>query len=52
MPNTTYANDLLVNMKNNNINQSSFAFTVKKDSWSNDDDGNNVRNNRGDRFFI
>ena len=43
MPNTTYANDLLVNMKNNNINQSSFAFTVKKDSWSNDDDGNNVR---------
>jgi phage head maturation protease len=30
-------------MKNGNLNQSSFAFTVGSDVWSSDDDGNDIR---------
>ena len=30
-------------MKRGDINSSSFAFTVKRDTWSNDEEGNNIR---------
>ena len=43
IPDTTYGRDLKVNMANGNLNQSSFAFTVADDDWSNDDEGNNIR---------
>ena len=43
IPDTTYGRDLKVNMANGNLNQSSFAFTVADDEWSNDDEGNNIR---------
>lgn len=33
MPDTTLGNDLLVMMKRGDISQSSFAFTIKEDSW-------------------
>lgn len=32
-PNTTAGNDLLENLRNGNVNQSSFAFTVKEEDW-------------------
>ena len=34
VPDTTAGRDLLVSMKRGDITQSSFAFTVEKDSWS------------------
>lgn len=42
MPDTTIGQDLKIMMKRGDINQSSFAFTVKKDEWheTRDDDGN------------
>ena len=43
IPETSYGKDLAINMKNGNINQSSFAFTVGSDEWSTDEDGNDVR---------
>ncbi len=43
VPNTTYGKDLVVSMERGDINQSSFAFTVDKDEWTTDDDGNNIR---------
>ena len=39
----SYGKDLAINMKNGNINQSSFAFTVGDDEWSTDDEGNDIR---------
>ena len=39
----SYGKDLAINMKNGNINQSSFAFTVGSDEWSTDDEGNDIR---------
>ena len=54
MPDTSYARDLLINMKNNNLNQSSFAFTIPSggDEWSSDESGNNIRTiNKIDRIF-
>ena len=39
----SYGKDLAINMKNGNINQSSFAFTVADDEWSTDDEGNDIR---------
>ena len=33
-PNTTAGNDLIENLKNGNIDQSSFAFSVEKSSWT------------------
>ena len=39
----SYGKDLAINMKNGNINQSSFAFTVADDEWSTDEDGNDIR---------
>ena len=43
IPETSYGKDLAINMKNGNINQSSFAFTVGSDEWSTDDEGNDIR---------
>ena len=43
IPETSYGKDLSINMKNGNINQSSFAFTVGSDEWSTDEDGNDIR---------
>jgi len=37
-PNTTAGNDLLENLRNGNIYQSSFAFTVKEEKWTNPSD--------------
>ncbi len=33
VPDTTYGNDLLVNVRTGNVSKCSFAFTVKNDSW-------------------
>jgi HK97 family phage prohead protease len=45
IPNTTAGRDLKENLKNGNITQSSFAFTLGKDgdSWERNDDGVDVR---------
>ena len=43
IPETSYAQDLSINLKNGNISQSSFAFTVASDEWSSDDEGNDIR---------
>ena len=43
IPETSYGKDLAINMKNGNLNQSSFAFTVGSDEWSTDEDGNDIR---------
>jgi len=43
IPETSYGKDLAINMKNGNISQSSFAFTVAEDEWSTDDEGNDIR---------
>jgi len=45
IPETSYGKDLAINMKNGNINQSSFAFTVASngDEWTTDDEGNDIR---------
>ena len=43
LPNTTAGRDMLENLKNGNVNQSSFAFQVEKDSWRSDDDLGEIR---------
>ena len=43
VPDTTAGRDLLVSMKRGDINQSSFAFTVEKDSWSESSKGTEIR---------
>ena len=43
LPDLSYAKDLGVNLRNGNITQSSFAFVVKDDEWSSDDEGNDIR---------
>ena len=45
IPETSYGKDLAINMKNGNINQSSFAFTISEngDEWTTDDQGNDIR---------
>ena len=45
LPETSYGKDLGINLKNGNITQSSFAFTIPKDGdeWSTDDEGNDIR---------
>ncbi len=43
IPETTYGRDLAINMKNGNITQSSFAFTVAEDDWTTDAAGNDIR---------
>lgn len=39
----SYGDDLLVNLKNGNVTQSSFGFIVEDDSWGQDEDGNTIR---------
>lgn len=39
----SYGDDLLVNLKNGNITQSSFGFVVEDDSWGQDENGNTIR---------
>ena len=45
IPDTSYGRDLAINLKNGNINQSSFAFIVAEngDEWTTDDNGNDIR---------
>ena len=42
MPNTSYGNDMLELFKRGDLSQSSFGFTVEKDSWRMED-GQHVR---------
>lgn len=42
-PNTGYANDLLESLQRGDLDQSSFAFSVDSDTWTEDDDGRSVR---------
>ena len=54
LPDTSYGRDLGVNLKNGNISQSSFAFTIAEggDSWTTDENGNDIRTiNKIDRLF-
>lgn len=46
MPETTMGNDLLVMMKRGDISQSSFAFTIREDSWEDLPDGRTLRHIR------
>mgnify|MGYP002623617335 CR=1 FL=1 len=45
IPETSYGKDLAINLKNGNISQSSFAFTIAEggDTWSTDDEGRDIR---------
>lgn len=45
MPDLSYARDLSTNLKNGNISQSSFAFTISQngDNWETDEDGRDIR---------
>ena len=43
VPDTTAGRDLLVSMKRGDITQSSFAFTVEKDSWTDGEKGTEIR---------
>ena len=54
LPDTTYGRDLGGNLKNGNISQSSFAFTIAEggDSWTTDENGNDIRTiNKIDKLF-
>jgi len=42
-PNTTAGNDLLINLRNGNVSQSSFGFTVESDEWTSNGDGTEKR---------
>jgi len=42
-PDTSYANDLKESITRGDLDQSSFAFTIEEDDWSEDDDGRVVR---------
>ncbi|PJE80685.1 hypothetical protein CI610_00346 [invertebrate metagenome] len=42
-PDTQYARDLMKSMQRGDVSQSSFAFTVDRDSWDEDEDGRMVR---------
>lgn len=46
MPDTTVGNDLLVSMRRGDISQSSFAFTIREDSWEDLPDGRLLRHIR------
>ena len=43
IPNTSYGKDLAENLRNGNISQSSFAFTVGADEWTTDNEGRDIR---------
>ena len=54
IPETSYGKDLAINMKNGNITQSSFAFTIADggDTWSTDKEGRDIRTiNKIDRLY-
>ena len=54
VPETSYGQDLAINMKNGNISQSSFAFTIPEggDDWTTDEEGRDIRTiNKIDRLF-
>lgn len=42
-PDTQLGRDLVVSMERGDITQSSFAFTVERDDWAEDDDGRVIR---------
>jgi len=46
MPETTIGNDLLVSIRRGDISQSSFAFTIREDSWEELADGRILRHIR------
>jgi len=51
-PDTTYARDLLISLGRGDISQSSFSFSVKKDTWGEDENGDIVRTiNKVARLF-
>ena len=43
MPNTSYGNDMLELFRRGDLSQSSFGFTVEKDSWRSWKNGQHVR---------
>lgn len=43
LPNTSYANDLIVSLERGDISQSSFGFRVQRDQWTFQDDEFNIR---------
>jgi len=43
LPDTQAARDLLTSVKRGDVSQSSFAFTVDKDEWREDDEGRVIR---------
>ena len=43
LPDTSYADDLYQAVQRGDVSQSSFAFTVDDDNWTEDDDGRLVR---------
>ena len=45
IPETSYGKDLAINLKNGNISQSSFAFTIAEggDTWTTDAEGRDIR---------
>lgn len=45
-PDTTFGNDFLTMVKRGDISQSSFAFTIKEDSWEDLEGGNTLRHIR------
>ena len=54
MPDLSYARDLSTNLKNGNITQSSFAFTIASngETWETDEEGRDIRTiTKIDRLF-
>lgn len=43
LPDTQAARDLVTSIKRGDVSQSSFAFTVEKDDWQEDDEGRVIR---------
>ncbi|MDD9149330.1 HK97 family phage prohead protease [Sporolactobacillus sp. CQH2019] len=43
LPETTLGNDVFENVRNGNVQGMSFGFTVEKDQWSEDSEGNTTR---------
>lgn len=51
LPDTSYANDLVISMKRGDIDQMSFGFQVVKDEWSTLPDGSQLRTVREAKLF-
>ncbi|NNF65979.1 MAG: HK97 family phage prohead protease [Gammaproteobacteria bacterium] len=43
VPDTSFARDLVVSLQRKDVSQSSFAFTVEDDDWTEDDEGRVIR---------